>query len=216
MSKEMNEVWWYIDEDPLVGDVFCRDFDGLDFVASLPSLMEVKSVNYTADTGNPLKPTKRVVKVNPGILLPQVIYCRDGVPTKVLWASENHFLLGREMMKVQGLGARGVLKILAKNKCDDILTDIRTGDRKGFVKRPGIGPKTGAKLVDVLFKASPQQPAEEKKETSTKAMDDAVSALRSLGYPASRAKEAVKWAAGHLPSQATTEDLIRIGLNQGK
>ena len=84
------------------------------------------------------------------------------------------------LITVDGVGPKSALDILARTKGATIQELIDAGDRESFKKLPKVGPKTGDKLITVLFKKAPPQPMLVAKKTILN--EGIVSGLMSLGY----------------------------------
>jgi holliday junction DNA helicase RuvA len=115
------------------------------------------------------------------------------------------------MATVDKVGVKTAVKILAATSYLDVQKLIDAGDRESFKKLPGIGPKTGEKLIAVLFVDRPIQP-ESVKAKQILVDEDAVKGLRRLGYQIERAREAVSQAMTTRPDVATTQDILRAAL----
>lgn len=110
---------------------------------------------------------------------------------------------------VSGVGPRAALAILSVSRPSDIAAAIASGDAATLAKAPGVGKKTAERLiVDLRSKVgrmAPQGPA-----TAGPDEDEAVTALRALGYTVAEAQRAlgVAPAAG----LATTEERLAAAL----
>ena len=109
---------------------------------------------------------------------------------------------------VSGVGPRAALAILSVSRPSDVATAIATGDAAALAKAPGVGKKTAERLiVDLRSKVSRMAigPA-----LAAPDDDEAVTALRSLGYTVAEAQRALSGvpAAG----MATTEERLATAL----
>lgn len=126
----------------------------------------------------------------------------EGVQTWYAFATDRQRRMFHEMNSVDKVGPATVMRIFLKNSFRTICELIDSGDRAAFVKLPGIGPKTGDKLVKVLFSDAPPQP-----EGAPRIVldENAVAAMRTLGYDAKPARAAVEQAMGNKPGADTPE-----------
>lgn len=114
----------------------------------------------------------------------------NGVSTFYAFTTFEERDFFRTCIQAQGVGGKTALGILAKNSYEDIAKLIAAGDRKAFCKLPGVGPKKGAAICELVFTDSPDQPAESKPITAI-ADQNVVMALQGLGYAAKMARELV-------------------------
>jgi Holliday junction resolvasome RuvABC DNA-binding subunit len=133
-----------------------------------------------------------------------ITYChqngQSGVQTWYAFKSQAYKMLFLSIIEVEKVGPSTALKILSKNGSQVILDLIAAGDKAAFIKLPGVGAKTGEAIAKVLFKDAPAQP-----ETVKLVLDAAaVAAMRTLGYDALPAKEAVKQAMENTPGADTS------------
>lgn len=125
--------------------------------------------------------------------------------------------LFRILLKVSGVGPRVGLAILSGLTTDELVTCVSGGDLAQLTRVPGIGRKTAERLLielrDRLKTAVSQDPV----ISNTKSpVQDAVSALLTLGYKESEASKAVRSVEG--AEQCSVEALIKEalrGLSQG-
>lgn len=133
-----------------------------------------------------------------------ITYChqngQSGVQTWYAFKEQKYKQLFLDMIEVDKVGPSTALKILVKNGSQTILDLIAAGDKAAFIKLPGVGAKTREAIAKVLFKDAPAQP-----EVSKLVLDaNAVAAMRTLGYDAAPAKEAVKQAMENKPGADTS------------
>ncbi len=123
---------------------------------------------------------------------------------------------------VQGVGSKVALAILSSLSVYEIQMAVMTGDAKAFTRVSGIGPKLAARLVTELKgkmgnlgTSEPMQVLSGGKEvsTSSRIMEDAVSALVNLGYSRTEAGIAAAQALKVNPDAALSE-VIRLSLKE--
>jgi Holliday junction DNA helicase RuvA len=129
--------------------------------------------------------------------------------------------LFRTLLKVNGVGPRLALTILSSMSPAEFVRCVLSNDTSGLVRIPGIGKKTAERLViEMRDKLSDWQPAlhaegsaEAKVERGTRhtILQDAISALVSLGY---KHPEANRTVTKIDDGNANSEELIRRALRE--
>ena len=126
--------------------------------------------------------------------------------------------LFREVIKANGVGPKLGLAILSGMTAGQFVSCVEREDVSALIKLPGVGKKTAERLVvemkdrlkgwgsDDLF-ASLDRLANE--NTATFAVDDAISALISLGYKAPQASTIITKIA---KPEMSSEQLIKEAL----
>ncbi len=139
----------------------------------------------------------------------------------------------RLLQSVQGVGAKSALALLSVLTTADLTNAIALQDKAMVSRAPGVGPKVAQRIVTELQNKAPaltasgaDMPAGEGSaggaSSETGIIDvpkgahasDAISALVNLGYQQNHAASAVSAAMKNAPEDATTEDLIRLGLKE--
>lgn len=133
------------------------------------------------------------------------------------FASELEEVLFHELLRVQGIGPRMALGILAGGEPRDIAAAIVAGDLARLRKLPGVGKKTAERLVVdlrerlALFvglaheKAAPVS-------SPPRAGDELLLALEALGYRAAEAEWRAAFARKRLGESASVEELVKEAL----
>ncbi|MDC1011614.1 Holliday junction branch migration protein RuvA [Methylophilaceae bacterium] len=120
--------------------------------------------------------------------------------------SERHMF--RQLIKVNGIGAKVALSILSSIESNELTNAIKTDDTNMLIKIPGIGKKTAERLVlELKDKVKDIEVTQASKNVITN-IDDIENALISLGYSASQASIAIK----ALPDNISVNDGIRQAL----
>lgn len=120
------------------------------------------------------------------------------------------------LISVSGIGAKSALVILANIEPHNFALAIITNDEARLTKIPGIGKKTGARMIlelrDKMKKIELEDVAGEEVQTAIVVDDnvqEAISALQVLGYNKKEIDKAFEKAE---IQDKTTEELIKIGL----
>lgn len=120
--------------------------------------------------------------------------------------SERHMF--RQLIKVNGIGAKVALSILSSIESNELTNAIKTDDTNMLIKIPGIGKKTAERLVlELKDRVKDIEVTQASKHLITN-IDDIENALISLGYSASQASIAIK----ALPDNISVNDGIRQAL----
>ena len=125
--------------------------------------------------------------------------------------------LFRMLLKVNGVGAKMALTILSGMDAQGFRSCIQHGDTHALVRLPGVGKKTAERLVielrDRLGDDSGREAAAQGinagRETVRSYIEEAVSALTSLGY---KSAEAARMVDNVKTEASCCEDLIRLAL----
>ena len=129
--------------------------------------------------------------------------------------------LFRNLIKVNGIGARTALAMLSTMDADTLAHCIITGDTGMLAKVPGIGKKTAERVIidmrdklknwglDVAIDSATVISNNAVHPTAKQIEHDAVSALVSLGYKAAEASRAIRNIA---KPDMSSEELIRLSL----
>lgn len=119
------------------------------------------------------------------------------------------------LLSVSGIGAKSALNILSQAKANEIATAIRVADVDFFTHIPGLGKKSAQRIiVDLKSKLGTAKELDLSGQDSPQ-FSQALLGLKSLGFSAQEAKEALaKIANKH---ELTESELIRQALkNLGK
>ena len=129
----------------------------------------------------------------------------------------------RLLQNVQGVGAKVALGILGVLSADALSAAIARQDKAAMARAPGVGPKLAARLVLELKDKAPASTAPdfagaevglERGSRFTRAAEDAILALVSLGYAEPQAAAAVARISAQLGQDAETAALVRAGLKE--
>lgn len=130
----------------------------------------------------------------------------------------------RNLIKISGVGPKLALTILSGMSAEDFSRCIMDEDSKALTRLPGVGKKTAERLVielkDKLAKddtiklpGDGVNAASGKIERQPNPVNDAVSALISLGYKAQQASQMIRDID---VEDKTTEEIIRCALQGGQ
>jgi Holliday junction DNA helicase RuvA len=124
------------------------------------------------------------------------------------FATTSERYMFRQLIKVNGIGAKVALSILSSIESNELINAIKTEDTNILIKIPGIGKKTAERLVlELKDRVKDIEVTQASKNVITN-IDDIENALISLGYSASQASIAIK----ALPDNISVNDGIRQAL----
>jgi Holliday junction DNA helicase RuvA len=162
-------------------------------------LVDVGGVGYELEA--PLSTIFSLPEIGQKVTLLTHLVVRDDAHVLYGFSSETERTLFRNLLKVNGVGAKMALTILSGMSADEFARCVESEDLAALVKLPGIGKKTAERLIiemrDRLAKlsgfnlsnASPQSLVMNQSSTTNA---DAVAALVALGYKPQDASRMVK------------------------
>lgn len=96
------------------------------------------------------------------------------------------------LIGISGIGPKGALNILSAVSSDTLINAIRSGSTAHLIKVSGIGRKTAEKVVLELKDKLGGIESNEEVSVGMSSDMDAIEALKTLGYEADEAREAIK------------------------
>ena len=130
----------------------------------------------------------------------------------------------RILMTVQGVGAKVALGILGILKASEVANAIALGDKATISRAPGVGKRVAERILTELKDKAPGLASVDQATISVsqtvadnvaaRPVAEAVSALTNLGYAQAQASAAVAKAMQSAGQDASTEELIRLGLKE--
>ena len=124
----------------------------------------------------------------------------------------------RLLISVSGIGPKLAINILSGIGPDELISAIAVGDVAKLQSIPGVGKKTAERMaLELREKAQgigidlTQQPVSIHSVEEKSTLDDALSALRNLGYPEKSARRAVEKACANV-DQISIETIIKEAL----
>ncbi len=127
-----------------------------------------------------------------------------------LTAEERDFFT--TLLTISGIGPRMGLNIMSGTSLSNLMEIVDKEDVKRLSMIPGVGKKTAARLIlELKEKLIPVSPSVGEGCIDPKIAADALSALINLGYPRTRAQEAID-LVGKSSRDITIEEIIREAL----
>jgi holliday junction DNA helicase RuvA len=177
--------------------------------------IDVAGVGYEVEA--PMTTFYRLPQAGEDIHIYTHLVVRDDAHLLFGFATEDERRLFRALIKVNGVGAKMALTILSGIEADEFAACIRDGNTDRLVRLPGIGKKTAERLIiemrDRLKDWQIHLPATSVSTTGPArgsiAMNEAISALISLGY---KPQEASRFVHAVATDQMDSESIIRESL----
>ena len=179
-------------------------------------LLDVQGVGYELEAS--MSTFYHLPECGENIVLHTHLVVREDAQLLYGFYSLSERLMFRSLIKISGVGPKLALTILSGMSAEDFTRCILEEDSKTLTKLPGVGKKTAERLVielkDRLEKDdSVKLPgAPETIERQANPVNDAVSALISLGYKAQQASQMIRELD---VEDKSTEEIIRAAL-QGR
>lgn len=179
-------------------------------------LLEVNGVGYELEA--PISTFYKLPATGREIILHTHLAVREDAHTLYGFAAVEERTLFRNLIKVSSIGAKLALLILSGMSVDNFARCVQEGDAAALTRLPGVGKKTAERLIVEmrdrigtleLGEGSGTTVGRRVVSAALNPVDDAISALVSLGYKlpdAARMVNAV--ATDDLPS----EEIIRRAL----
>jgi len=181
-------------------------------------LVDVQGVGYEIEV--PFTTFFKLPAVGQEVLLHTHLIVREDAHILYGFATETERALFRDLIKVNGVGARMAAAILSGIAVDDFVRCVRDNDVARLVKLPGVGKKTAERLVMEMrdrfdargAAASAVTAAGSEPPKESNAVNDAISAMVVLGYKPADASRMVLRVKGE---GLGTEEIIRRALHAG-
>lgn len=179
-------------------------------------LIDVQGVGYEVEA--PMTVFYELPEAGREITLYTHLVVREDAHQLFGFLAESERAMFRQLLKVNGIGAKSALAILSGISADGLARCVAENDTVSLTRLPGIGKKTAERLIielrdrlndwasgPVLATASAAMP----KDRQTGAIEDAVSALIALGY---KPPEASRMVRDIETKGLTSEEIIRRAL----
>ena len=177
-------------------------------------LVDVKGVGYELEA--PMSTFYELPKCGESVMLYTHLLVRDDAHTLYAFIHAQDRCMFRNLLKVNGVGAKMALAILSGMDTCDFTKCIHNGDVDSLIRLPGVGRKTAERLIidmrDRIEKHSETNTSNNGKNGSTprqNPIEDAVSALISLGY---KPNDASRMVSKVDTQDQNSEDIIRLAL----
>ncbi|ADE13387.1 Holliday junction DNA helicase RuvA [Nitrosococcus halophilus Nc 4] len=178
-------------------------------------LLEVQGVGYELEA--PMSTFYVLPDRGAEVILYTHLVVRDDAHLLYAFASEKERELFRNLIRVNGVGAKLGLAILSGIEVESFTRCVQEGDTASLTRLPGVGKKTAERLIvemrDRLFDGPREEMAGVLPRVGSGQVptSDAVSALVALGYKSQDASRMVR----QLNTEGlATEEIIRQALQR--
>ncbi len=185
-------------------------------ITKLPTyiMIDVNGVGYGLHI--PLSTYARLGEVEGTQEIYTYLYVRDDAMQLYGFVSREEKELFELLLSVTGVGPRMALGILSTLSVDEFRQAVNSEDVSLLTTVPGIGRKTGERLLlelrDKIGVSIPEPVTGKIAKVAADSARDAISALMSLGCKPQEAARAIRTARKHLPEGCSLEELIREAL----
>ena len=177
-----------------------------------PSLtLDVAGVGYEIEA--PMSTFYRLPAAGQPLTLVTHLVVREDAHLLYGFFSEVERALFRNLLKISGIGPRLALGVLSGMSVEGFYHCVREKDLLSLTKIPGVGRKTGERLLIEMADRLPEALAGDVMALPARsaAEDEASGALVALGY---KPAEVVKMLKDLDAARLTTEELIREALRR--
>ena len=164
-------------------------------------LLDVNDVGYRINFYHP-----ESLKIDEEIVIYTYENIREDEQSLYGFLSLEEYDLFVKLISVKGLGPKMASGILAKKKVNEVIEAIENSDVNFFKGMSGVGSKTASQIILDLKK---KLVTENSQSTSNSQLDDAIEALKSLGYKPIELKNIVKELS---KEQMTSDQYIKKAL----
>lgn len=182
-------------------------------------VVDVHGVGYEIDA--PMSTFYQLPDVGQEVTLLTHFVVREDAQLLYGFYTRDERNLFKTLLKVNGVGPRLALTILSSTAAEEFVRLVLSNDTASLVRLPGIGKKTAERLVmemrDKLsdWMQTPVPDGSSKAKTNNhvrhQTLQDAISALISLGY---KQQEANRTVTKIDDGSASSEELIRRALRE--
>jgi holliday junction DNA helicase RuvA len=190
------------------------------FVSPEYVVIENNGIGYQIYTPNPYIYSEKIGKES---FIYTYQYVREDVIALYGFSKREEKTLFTKLLNVSGIGPKGALAILASGQPQQVVQAIENEDESFLVKFPGVGKKTARQMIlDLKGKLQQLVPdlfpnlfSEEEdiihQQNGTDEMEEAILALKALGY----AEKEIKKVVPELKKQKlSTDQYIRLALQK--
>lgn len=187
-------------------------------------LIDVQGVGYRVEA--PMSTFYALGEVDSEVVILTQMHVREDAMLLYGFATESEKALFKELIKVNGVGAKMAMAILSALSVTDFVTGVEQNDVVALTRIPGVGKKTAERLIiemrDKLkvltpyLKEIPMTSSEQSYPlipNFNKTQDSAIEALVALGYKLNDAEKMVKAIDDET---LTLENIIKLALQNVK
>jgi Holliday junction DNA helicase RuvA len=170
-------------------------------------LIECNGVGYECEV--PMSTFYNLPSIGEKVVILTHFVVREDAQLLYGFGSDQERVTFRQLLKVNGIGAKSALSILSGLSIDDLVQAVSMQDSAMLTRVPGVGKKTAERLLlELKDKFTVAFLAADNINQPKSASSDVLNALISLGYNEREALAAVKL----LPSDTTVAEGIKLAL----
>jgi Holliday junction DNA helicase RuvA len=170
-------------------------------------LLDVNGVGYEVEV--PMSTFYNLPAIGESVVLLTQFIVREDAQLLYGFGSDRERATFRQLLKVNGVGAKSALSILSGLSVEDLVQAVTLQETAMLVRVPGVGKKTAERLLlELKDKFTVDGVAAMNSSQPKSASGDVLNALLALGYNDREALAAVK----QLPADVVVADGIRQAL----
>jgi len=170
-------------------------------------LVDVNGVGYEVEV--PMSTFYNLPAVGETVTLLTQFIVREDAQLLFGFGTDRERSIFRQLLKVNGVGAKSALSILSGLSVEDLIRAITLQEAGMLTRIPGVGKKTAERLLlELKDKFSMLDGVSLGTAKAQSSNADVLTALLALGYNEREALAAVK----HVPADAAIEEGIRLAL----
>ena len=170
-------------------------------------LLDVSGVGYEVEV--PMSTFYNLPAIGESVVLLTQFIVREDAQLLYGFGSDRERATFRQLLKVNGVGAKSALSILSGLSVEDLVQAVTLQETAMLVRVPGVGKKTAERLLlELKDKFTVDGVASMNSSQPKSASGDVLNALLALGYNDREALAAVK----QLPADVVVADGIRQAL----
>jgi Holliday junction DNA helicase RuvA len=170
-------------------------------------LLDVNGVGYEVEV--PMSTFYNLPAIGESVVLLTQFIVREDAQLLYGFGSDRERATFRQLLKVNGVGAKSALSILSGLSVEDLVQAVTLQETAMLVRVPGVGKKTAERLLlELKDKFTVDGVAAMNSSQPKSASGDVLNALLALGYNDREALAAVK----QLPADIVVADGIRQAL----
>ena len=170
-------------------------------------LLDVSGVGYEVEV--PMSTFYNLPAIGESVVLLTQFIVREDAQLLYGFGSDRERATFRQLLKVNGVGAKSALSILSGLSVEDLVQAVTLQETAMLVRVPGVGKKTAERLLlELKDKFTIDGVAAMNSNQPKSASGDVLNALLALGYNDREALAAVK----QLPADVVVADGIRQAL----
>lgn len=170
-------------------------------------LIDCNGVGYECEV--PMSTFYNLPAVGEKVMLLTHFVVREDAQLLYGFGSQQERATFRQLLKINGIGAKSALAILSGLSIDDLVQAVAAQDTAMLTRVPGVGKKTAERLLlELKDKFTVENVANVRSDQPKSASSDVLNALLALGYNEREALTAVK----QLPANVSVAEGIKQAL----